>query len=130
MHTEIQTKWIDALLSGEYEQAKFSLKSEEGFCCLGVLCDLYLKEHNEEWTSPIPAEDQDCAYPSNPNVFNIEGETGGLPLKVMRWAGLESSNPIVRQEYRGYNKASLAVLNDSSIEENTFEKIAELVKTL
>jgi hypothetical protein len=37
---ELQSKWIDALRSGEYSQATHQLRSETGFCCLGVLCDV------------------------------------------------------------------------------------------
>ena len=33
-------KWIKALKSGKYTQTKLRLKSESGYCCLGVLCDL------------------------------------------------------------------------------------------
>ena len=30
-------KWLEALRSGEYEQGKGFLKTEDGYCCLGVL---------------------------------------------------------------------------------------------
>lgn len=31
-------KWITALRSGDYEQGKSALKSENKYCCLGVAC--------------------------------------------------------------------------------------------
>jgi len=40
MIPEIKEKWINALRSGEYEQIRGALRREEGFCCLGVLCDI------------------------------------------------------------------------------------------
>lgn len=42
MNKEIAEKWVAALRSGKYEQAKGTLKSinQGGFCCLGVLCDI------------------------------------------------------------------------------------------
>ena len=40
MNQEIKTKWVAALRSGEYKQAKNVLTDGIGFCCLGVLCEL------------------------------------------------------------------------------------------
>ena len=44
---ELVTKWIAALRSGQYKQARGSLRrtvgdfgEDTGYCCLGVLCDL------------------------------------------------------------------------------------------
>jgi hypothetical protein len=34
------TKLVEALESGEYTQATGSLRTESGFCCLGVACDI------------------------------------------------------------------------------------------
>lgn len=33
-------KWVDALRSGKYAQTKTRLQSFNGFCCLGVACDI------------------------------------------------------------------------------------------
>jgi hypothetical protein len=39
--TELQEKWLKALESGEYAQARGLLGNREiGFCCLGLLCDV------------------------------------------------------------------------------------------
>ena len=40
MDAELKAKWVNALRSGDYRQAKGALKYAGGFCCLGVLCDL------------------------------------------------------------------------------------------
>lgn len=44
----IRTRWIPALRSGDYTQATRVLRREEGgvlsFCCLGVLCDLLIRD--------------------------------------------------------------------------------------
>ena len=37
-------KWIKALRSGKYKQGKASLQSAEGFCCLGVACDIFIPQ--------------------------------------------------------------------------------------
>lgn len=39
MDAELKSKWVAALRGGEYKQIRGSLRSESGFCCLGVLCD-------------------------------------------------------------------------------------------
>ena len=42
MKAEIKAKWVEALRSGKYKQAKGVLRSMTGgYCCLGVLCDVY-----------------------------------------------------------------------------------------
>lgn len=40
MLTDLQRKWLDALKSGDYKQAKGSLRTSSGYCCLGVACDI------------------------------------------------------------------------------------------
>lgn len=45
MDPEIKAKWVEALRSGKYTQARGTLKKEvEGsgvsYCCLGVLCEV------------------------------------------------------------------------------------------
>ena len=49
MNQEIKKRWIEALRSGEYQQGKESLFHCGKFCCLGVLTDLYIKEHGLQW---------------------------------------------------------------------------------
>jgi len=41
MTNEQVKQWTDALRSGEYKQGKGALCNVNGFCCLGVLCDLH-----------------------------------------------------------------------------------------
>lgn len=38
--------WVAALRGGAYPQAKDFLRSEDGFCCLGVMCDI---ENSSAW---------------------------------------------------------------------------------
>jgi hypothetical protein len=42
MNPEIKTKWIEALRSGKYKQARGTLLDERtgAMCCLGVLCHI------------------------------------------------------------------------------------------
>jgi hypothetical protein len=101
MNAEIKARWIAALLSGEYEQAVGALRTADGYCCLGVLCDLHAKETQSRWRGSC-YKDQEAT----------------LPRAVVKWAGLPSANPEVKID--GENK-ELAVLND---EEMDFAEIA------
>lgn len=33
-------KWVDALRSGKYKQTQNQLKTTDGYCCLGVYCEI------------------------------------------------------------------------------------------
>jgi hypothetical protein len=42
MKPDLKEKWLAALRSGDYRQAKTALRTDENeFCCLGVLCDVF-----------------------------------------------------------------------------------------
>lgn len=105
---DIQEKWIAALESGEYQQTKHRLHDEEGFCCLGVLCDLYIKEHTTAaWVEDPAGRRWVFADP--------ETKTGDLlPASVVVWAGLNATNP-----------DGLAYRNDNGV---SFSEIATIIR--
>lgn len=37
---QLKAKWVAALESGNYTQIQTALHTDNGFCCLGVLCDV------------------------------------------------------------------------------------------
>jgi hypothetical protein len=41
-------EWVEALRSGKYLQTTNKLKRNQGFCCLGVLCDIS-KDNDGMW---------------------------------------------------------------------------------
>lgn len=120
MNEQIKQRWIEALRSGKYLQDRGVLRSvqTDGFCCLGVLCDLYIQDHSDvQWEQGI-GEDR----------FALYGETGVLPCIVMTWAGLTDTNPGVKvpdDDDTGYCGSSLAGLNDMG---RSFEKIAQVIE--
>jgi hypothetical protein len=75
MDKKWKRKWVKALRSGEYKQAKGALKKRGGYCCLGVLCDVVKKELHQEW-------DDEGAF------LNYDAS---LPPKVMLLVGLDTS---------------------------------------
>jgi hypothetical protein len=107
MNPQIKQKWVDALRSGEYQQGQYCLRTDNGFCCLGVLCDLYGKENNVEW---------DLVNDDGNYEFHYQSER--LPLFVVEWAGVENDNPEICE-------TSLSELNDKG---STFNEIADLIE--
>jgi len=82
----VKEKWVNALAT--YPQTRMRLRSDTGFCCLGVLCDLYAKETGKgEWKQ----------WSGGGWDFRIgnQGSSTSLPWQVAEWAGLDSSNPLV-----------------------------------
>ena len=108
MNPQIKQKWVDALRSGEYQQTQRRLHDENGFCCLGVLCDLYGKENNVEWQHN---EVDDYFYGNHGFI---------LPSSVVEWSGIADSNPLVNG---GIN--TLSELNDRGF---TFNEIAYVIE--
>jgi hypothetical protein len=83
MNQEIKQRWVEALRSGEYQQGKESLYHCGKFCCLGVLTDLYIKEHGLQWK-------QDSA-----GLWSFEEGGGLLPRSVQKWSGIDFPNPTI-----------------------------------
>jgi hypothetical protein len=75
MKADIKTKWVAALRSGKYEQTAGVLRNSHGYCCLGVLCDLYAKETGMEWFH-------------NKGDYAMHGSNNALPIEVQAWAGI------------------------------------------
>lgn len=127
MNTEIKQKWVDALRSGEYQQATGRLRNIHGFCCLGVLCDLYAQEpFNKGWM--FRGEDE--KYPLQEDYWVFDGESELLPSSVRQWAGLKSNCPDIKVECEDedeeYFYTTVAELNDDG---TTFKQIADLIET-
>lgn len=115
---ELRAAWITALESGEYKQVQGTLKDPNGngYCCLGVLCDVYSKLTGRgEWRSDI---DESTAVSVLSFHLGDEVDHEFAPKEIENAAGLRSN------EYRGLQRA-LAGANDEGA---TFAQIVELVK--
>jgi hypothetical protein len=128
MNPEVKQKWIDALRSDKYEQGSEKLRSVTGYCCLGVLCDLYSQEHNTQWefrgNDETNLQHQDYWYFGDQSEF--------LPESVMNWAELKTPNPNVRgdgadneDEDNWYYTDQLSDINDSGY---TFNDLSNLIE--
>jgi hypothetical protein len=95
--------WITALRSGEYKQGKRRLQSNEGYCCLGVACKLFIPEDQLELD----------------NGYLI----GSLPIEhanAPQW--LKKINP----DFRVKTGKHLSTLNDE--EGLSFDEIADVLE--
>ncbi len=121
MKSEVKKLWCDALRSNEYQQTKGRLKDEVGYCCLGVLCELYKRETgNGEWKDHT-------FYGSNITclTFTVDRESNPfvLPTQVTEWADLDSANPEVDNVHIHCNR--LSHFNDFQM---SFAQIADLIE--
>lgn len=113
MNKKVKALWLKALRSGKYKQTTGCLRDknengEIGYCCLGVLTDIYIKTHEgAEWGDSLD------------KMYTFDGEAAILTEKVQEWAGLELPAPLV-------NGDSLAFLNDSR--NLSFKQIAERIE--
>lgn len=128
MNPEVKQKWIDALRSGNYEQGSEKLRTVTGYCCLGVLCDLYSKEQGAEWE--FRGLDENTHQTTD--YWYFEDQSEFLPESVKEWAGLPVVNPSVRvdvtdndDEDDWFYNDEIANLNDSGY---TFNELSNVIE--
>lgn len=101
-------KWVRALRSGKYKQGKKTLATVDGkFCCLGVACELAIKDG------------VDIIKEKAPDGFLYDGKSGILPARVRKWLGLRSNVGTFGKD------GDLSVLNDSGTRFKTIANIIE-----
>jgi len=109
-------KWIAALRSGEFEQAKEVLFTEpdtdgkQSYCCLGVACVLAIREGREE------------GFPAYETAGDWDQE---LPDSIRKWLGLSSRSGFLLDEVEG--QEHLIGLNDHA--GYTFAQIADVIES-
>lgn len=120
MLNENAKKWVAALRSGEYKQTKQVLRDSNGFCCLGVACDLYAKRGQcygswmEDNTFEVLQEDGNTRY--------LETE---LNRSISDWLGLQK-NEATYQRPDALPEWCLIRDND---EGKTFAEIADIIES-
>lgn len=133
LRQEVKDKWVAALRSGEYQQTKSVLNDANGYCCLGVLCDLASKDGVGSWGE---------LRPGSQRKFN--GYSAFMPSpEVITWAFGESPYNLDNPESLwgtsvrspGYARgATLDYLNDGIKMDDgerrsyTFAEIADIIE--
>lgn len=141
MKKDIAQKWVRALRSKKYRQAKGVLKIKKSggpasHCCLGVLCELYQAERIKAKKPQLPvkevkAKTVDPAISGKNTVFGFKDSYTHLPPSVRRWAGLQDDVGQFRDDTEipaGREKVrcmSLADLNDHGC---GFARIADIIE--
>ena len=100
-----QKKWLAALRSGDYAQTRESLQDTNGFCCLGVACDI---SGVGSWSEDTVDFSDDYTFQgTNSDVANNNdlADTG-----VDDWLGLNTPDGDPKD---GSELYSLVVYNDS-----------------
>lgn len=124
MNPVVKSLWLAALRSGEYTQTCGVLKDGKGHCCLGVLTELYLKDHPDAYWKTIDTEIMKGFE------LIIPGESRGIGIlseSVCEWAGLEGAdrhNPLI-QKFDDDNGETLSGFNDGG---TSFTAIADLIE--
>jgi hypothetical protein len=83
LNADIKRRWTEALRSGEYRQTQYVLVMPDpilgdAFCCLGVLCEIAVKD------GVIVRQAESYLDPANP----MDQSDATLPMAVLRWAEL------------------------------------------
>lgn len=110
MKKTIAKKWVKALRSGKYKKTtgmlcKVAKNGNKSYCCLGVLTELYNKEHTIK--------------------ESLDGDS--LPYRVSTWAGIESSIGLITGSGH-YSGQTLADLNDCDGSKRSFKRIADIIE--
>lgn len=98
--------WLTALRSQNYKACYGALHKNDGFCALGVLCDI----------SGLAVWQKDL-YSNKESYF---GQVNYLPKEVREWAGLSE------KEYNSMS-AFVMVINDTL--KPTLDEMADLLET-
>ena len=107
-------KWVEALRSGNYKQGQKRLHTDDGFCCLGVACDI---SGLGEW--------KESCYDTND--VNVIPSFVKLSNEVMDWLGAithECSIFMVDEE----DVIAINFLTNLNDSDWTFEQIADIIE--
>ena len=110
---QIREEWLQALESGAYKQTKDHLKKDNGFCCLGIACEVSKKELN------LKIEEDDVKL----GIIYYSGRSSTLPVRVIKYFGFRDDIGKFDSMIDGYS--SLAEMNDEGL---SFKEIAKHVR--
>lgn len=130
---EFKQKWLEALESGQYKQGRRNLNSNGEFCCLGVGCDVLIKEGmmpDAKWepSDPTAVEDTRMGF-----VSGRERNYALPPMAALNemfvlgdhGADVMINTPILMVRYNGL-KRTLYELNDEC--KLSFQQIAAIIR--
>ena len=131
MNKNIMEKWVNALRSGKYRKGRnrlctISNNGNKKWCCLGVLCDLYIAENPSDLRSitlfdgfilkRVVNYDDGC-FPT----------IAILPNKVALWAGIADKTGKFTNQRTSQNTC-LTELNDCKRNKRSFKRMADIIE--
>lgn len=117
-HAKRLKAWIEALRSGDYKQTSDQLYTGKAYCCLGVACDLYLKEKGLKWT-----KESKMTY--GVKIEDRVLETTELPEEIAAWFGLGIHN---NPEVLDKDGAPVTLISLNDDRGYSFKKIAKVIE--
>lgn len=114
-------KWINALRSGKYKQTKKTLHDAEGYCCLGVACDIFLKKKSLSATGYIYGQvpSDQTSSPKWLKIINSDTRLLGVQLSVLNDHGISIQT---------LNDLGASGQGHEILEPFTFDEIADLLQ--
>ena len=125
---KVKKAWVGALRSGNYDQIEGYLRLGNGYCCLGVLCDL----GSGKWRKPTEAESKGEGLPHDAKIYCPVGGFGDLPHDK----GLDGRITLERGTYppptvvekSGINKDDMSALTSLNDAGCSFDEIADFIE--
>jgi hypothetical protein len=135
MKIDIAKQWVDALKSGTYQQGTGKLHATDingtcMYCCLGVLCDLYMQQNPDELDVQVVTRKSDVFLQhtqmlsiGDDSITVYDNDSLVLPLRVREWAGMHDA--LGRFTNASHAQDSLAELNDHGM---SFDRLADVIE--
>jgi hypothetical protein len=110
-------KWVEALRSGKYTQTRRYLRTHQGYCCLGVACEVARENGVPLSTVEVEGDPIRTAY----NEVDTH-----LPDCIMDWLGLSDSDGGYRIDGE---EGTRYLTQDNDDEKKTFSEIADIIES-
>ncbi len=112
MNSEIKTKWVSALRSGDYKQGTGFLRKNSCYCAAGILCDLYSIDTGIQWELDIGESGR----------HSIDGVWNFPSKDVLTWAGIivDNNSP----DFIAYRR----VISENDHHGKSFSEIADYIE--
>ncbi|WP_441235620.1 hypothetical protein [Bradyrhizobium sp. 930_D9_N1_4] len=108
MDANLKAKWVEALRSGEYKQARNALRDGNRYCCLGVLCKVAgLPIRNDGLGVEGHGVGGKSSYSSYEPIFNLVGGFDQSHPLSMRNDGAGNFKPHTFKQIADYIEANL-----------------------
>lgn len=111
-----QQRWAEALESGEFAQAAGSLRNSSGYCCLGVACEVYIRDGGT-----LRTRIRYKRAASGRTIVTYNGRSDGPPAVVREYF-------LLTDAYGSYGGAR-SLMNDNDVLHRSFPEIAETLRS-